>query len=339
MFYFFIILASLTVSSRCDETDGGKAPRIPLNDGNTIPALGLGTFLGFDEQGQKKVGPREIELPVTWALNAGYRLIDTASIYGNEDQIGVAIQKSDVPREDIFIVTKLSLHEQRNVVSSLKKSLAQLNTPYVDLFLIHFPVAFKPNSEEFDVIDYLDTWKGMEEAKRQGLAKSIGISNFNISQIERLLENSEIKPAVLQVEVNLNLAQNKLLLFAKDNDITVMAYSPFGSLFTNSSAPPSPRVNDRTLRALGEKYGKTVPQIVLRYLVQRGVIPIPKSTHKERIEKNVDVFDFELSPDEMDTLSKFNKDYRLVWPSFWQDHPYYPFEKKVKPDPNPFHAG
>lgn len=323
----------------CDEFDGGKAPRIVLNDGNKIPAMGLGTFLGFDENGLKPVGERESELSATWALNSGYRLIDTAPIYKNEDQIGLAVRNSGLPRDKVFIVTKLDIHEQRTVIPALKKSLKRLNMSYVDLFLIHFPIAFKPDSDEYDVVDYLDTWKGMEEAKRLGLTKSIGVCNFNTSQLVRLMANSEIKPAVLQVEINLNLAQNQLLNFARNHNITVMAYKPFGSLFSSSSEPPPPRTNDPLLVSLVKKYGKTAPQITLRYLIQRGVIPIPKSVNKERIEKNVDVFDFELTSDEMGTLDKFNKDYRTVWPSFWQDHPYYPFEHKDVPDPNIFQDG
>ncbi|CAK1549028.1 unnamed protein product [Leptosia nina] len=291
--------------------DGAKAPRIRLNDGNLMPVLGLGTFLGFDENGQKETKDGEVEVPVTWALNAGYRMIDTASAYKSEDQVGKGIAKSGVARENVFIVTKLGLHEQRTVVDSLKKSLQRLNTSYVDLYLIHNPVALKPDHSGFDVIDYLDTWKGMEEAKRLGLARSIGISNFNISQMERLLKNCEIRPAVLQVEVNLNLAQHKIHEYTKREGLALMAYTPFGSLFDKTGVPPPPRV-------------------------QRGIVPIPKSVRKEKIEENIDIFDFELTENDMVELYNFNKDYRVVWPSFWQDHPYYPFEKKDTPDDDLF---
>ncbi|CAG5053251.1 unnamed protein product [Parnassius apollo] len=334
-----LLLFSSVFEALCDSTDGGKAPRILLNDGNTIPVMGFGTFLGFDEKGQKEVKENEVELPVMWALNSGYRLIDTAALYHNEEQIGRSVQKSSVPRENVFIVTKLAVNEQRHVIDSLRASLARLNTSYVDLYLIHFPVAFKPDHSGFDVVDYLDTWEGMEEAKRLGLAKSIGISNFNISQIDRLLANCEIKPAVLQIEVNLNLAQNELMKRAKKDNIAVMAYSPFGSLFSKSDIPPPPRKDHPVLVQIANKYGKTTPQIVLRYLIQYGVIPIPKSVHKERVEENINVFGFELTPDEMKKLAEFNKDYRVVWPSFWQDHPYYPFEKKDVSDPDLFKWG
>ncbi|XP_013176901.1 PREDICTED: aldo-keto reductase AKR2E4-like [Papilio xuthus] len=334
-----LLILTLMDTALCDSNDGGKAPRILLNDGNTMPVFGLGTFLGFDENGQKQVKDSEVELPVMWALNSGYRLIDTASLYYNEEQVGRGIQKSTVPRENVFIVTKLGLNEQRHVLDALRASLARLNTSYVDLYLIHNPVALKADHSGFDVVDYVDTWRSMEEAKSLGLAKSIGISNFNISQIDRLLENCQIKPAVLQVEVNLNLAQNKLIEHVKKENIAVMAYTPFGGLFSKNPGPPPPRKDHPALVKLANKYKKTTPQIVLRYLVQRGVIPIPKTVHKERVEENIDIFDFELTPEEMKLLAEFNKDYRTVWPSFWQDHPYYPFEKKDVPDADIFKAG
>ncbi|XP_052757069.1 aldo-keto reductase AKR2E4-like [Galleria mellonella] len=336
MFLFWLTLTILFRNALCDEKDGGVAPRVLLNDGNTIPSLGLGTFLGFDENGQKAVKDGEVERPVTWALQSGYRMLDTAAAYLNEEQIGNAIRKSSIPRENIFVVTKLASNKQRDVVSAIKESLSRLNLTYVDLYLIHNPVAFKPDHSGFDVIDYLDTWKGMEETQRLGLTKSIGLSNFNISQIERVLANCVIKPSVLQVEVNLNLAQNKLIDFCKAHNIAVMAYTPFGALFDAGDVPPPPRVNDPILIKMADRYNKTTPQIVLRYLVQRGVIPIPKSVNKERIEQNIDVFDFALTAEDMETLGKFNKDYRTVHPSFWQEHPYYPFEKVDKPAPDLF---
>ncbi|XP_047523831.1 aldo-keto reductase AKR2E4-like [Pieris napi] len=312
----------------CD-TDGGKAPRIPLNDGNLMPAIGLGT-IGFDENGHEQ--DEEVEKPVTWALNAGYRMIDTASGNENEEDVGRGILNSNVPREQVFIVTKLGLSEQRDVLQSLRGSLNRLNTSYVDLYLIHNPIALKPDDNSFDIIDYLDTWKGMEEAKCLGLAKSIGVSNFNISQMERLLSNCEIRPAVLQVEVHLNLAQNKLYEFTKRENIALMGFLPFGSLFDKTGVPPPPRIDDATMVELAKKYKKTVPQIALRYLVQRGISPIPHSMGKEKNEENIDIFDFELTEPDMITLSQFNKNYRVFLPSFWQNHPYYPFERKENPD-------
>ncbi|GBP18356.1 Aldo-keto reductase AKR2E4 [Eumeta japonica] len=497
-----------------DSRDGGKAPRLTLNDGNSIPTVGLGTFLAFEEhllrvsrstQKQERpddlfasvtavvtspdqheagvgaltadrslldVEPGDLSTPLQWAIEAGYRLVDTASAYKNEEDVGIgirnAISNGTIRREDMYVVTKLGSTEQRNVVPALRRSLRKLNMDYVDLYLIHSPMAFAPKYRTFDVIDYLDTWKSMEETKKLGLAKSIGLANFNQSQIQRILDNAEINPSVLQVEVNLNFAQDRIIEYAKSKGIVVMAYTPFGSIFeSQDSANPPPRVDDPQLRSIAERYGKTVPQIVLRYLVsiyrtrryvlwyrlyisylqppvalaviggmscflflidptlvhfptslsvppshpltfsvvtlllkfslpvsrpipenevpddkrflflslessnsaasferpksltsgdischplpwatkdqrlqvivfvlsqvQRGLVPIPKSIHKNRIEKNIDLFNFELTPEEMKTLAGFNKDYRLVHPSFWQDHPYYPYERKEVP--------
>ncbi|XP_028033684.1 aldo-keto reductase AKR2E4-like [Bombyx mandarina] len=330
------VITTLIVHLSEATTGGGKAPKIPLNDGNSIPALGLGTFLGFSQKGQKEVKPGDSEKPVKWALEAGYRLIDTAALYLNEDQIGAAVRASGIPREDIFIVTKLPMDNQRDVVKQLEKSLARLNMSYVDLYLIHNPVAFNPGFKGFDIVDYLDTWKGMEEAKNLGLAKSIGISNFNTTQIDRILENGQIKPSVLQVEVNLHLGQDKLIDYCKRNGIVVMAFSPFGPMFHDSL--PSIRPDDPTLVAIAEKHGKSVTQIVLRYLIQKGVVPIPKSVKKNRIEENIDVFDFNLSSEDMNKIGTFNKEKRTVGMSFWQDHPYYPFEKSDQVHDNPFES-
>ncbi|XP_063391290.1 uncharacterized protein LOC134676839 [Cydia fagiglandana] len=331
-----LLLAGLFAVALCDEKDGGKAPRLPLNDGNSMPAMGLGTFLGFDENGQKEAKSMEVENAVSWALDAGYRMIDTASAYNNEVQVGRGVKNSTVPREHVFLVTKLGGNEKRDVVGALRKSLERLNMSYVDLYLIHNPVSFTPDHKQYDVIDYLDTWRQMEQTKKLGLAKSIGVSNFNISQMDRLLANCEIKPSVLQVEVNLNLAQNDILQYCQRHNIAVMAYTPFGNLFSADKAPPPPRASDPTLKAMATKYKKSVAQIVLRYLVQTGVAPIPKSVNKPRIEQNIDIFDFTLTPEEIQILSGFNKNYRTVWPSFWQDHPYYPFEQKAVPDPDLF---
>ncbi|KAI5642229.1 aldo/keto reductase family domain-containing protein [Phthorimaea operculella] len=319
----------------CD-LNGKLPPRLSLNDCGSIPALGLGTFLGFDENGQKEVLKDEVKNAVLYALDSGYRLVDTAQAYKNEDQIGEAVRSSSVDREEMFIVTKLASNRQREPVEALKDSLKLMNLSYVDLYLIHSPAAFAPDDKTYDAVDYLETWKGMEQAKKLGLTKSIGISNFNISQIERLLANCEVKPTVLQVEVNLNLAQNKLIDFCKQHDIVVMAYSPFGGLFSKDTKAPSPRADDPVLMEIAKRHGKTTPQIALRYLVQKGVVPIPKSIRKEKIAENIDVFDFELTPEEMDTLGKFNKDYRTVWPTYFQDHPYFPFEKSDELGPNIF---
>ncbi|CAK1592961.1 unnamed protein product [Parnassius mnemosyne] len=274
------------------------------------------------------------ESAVKWAIDAGYRHIDTASIYDTEDEVGKAINKKvaegAVKREHLFVTTKLwnDAHAREAVVPALRKSLETLNLDYVDLYLIHWPIAQYKNGTYYDV-DYLETWEGMIEAKKLGHAKSIGVSNFNQQMLERLISKSSIKPAVLQVEINLNLQQPALREYCRQQNIVVTAYTPFGSVFPNrarSDAPP-PRVDDPTLVQIANKYNKTVPQIVLRYLVELNVIPIPKTVTKSRVEQNIDIFDFELTQAERDLLKGYDKNYRTIAAKAWIDSPYYPFEK------------
>nr|QLI61985.1 aldehyde reductase 2 [Streltzoviella insularis] len=310
-------------------------PLVKLNDGREIPTLGIGTWLGFSKEGGlvDPVGD-EVEKAVEWAIDAGYRHIDTAHIYSTEDQVGRAVNKKIsegvVKREDVFITTKLwnTRHAKDAVVPTLKESLKQLSLDYVDLYLIHWPIGFYANGS-LDNTDYVETWQGMVEAKDQGLAKSIGICNFNQQQIERLISQTSVKPAMLQVEINLNLQQPALLAYCKEQGIAVTAYTPFGSLFPSKATPdaPPPRVDEPALVAIATKYNKTVPQITLRYLVELGAIPIPKSITRSRIEQNIDIFDFELTGDEKQTLRSYDRNYRTIPVKQWIDSPHYPFEK------------
>ncbi|XP_045457675.1 aldo-keto reductase AKR2E4-like [Melitaea cinxia] len=304
-----------------------QVPKLKLNDGHEMPAIALGTWLGFSSNGPKS---NEVEQAVRWALDAGYTHIDTAWIYKIEDQVGRGLK--GVPRENVFVTSKLwnTFHAKEAVVPALRESLRSLQLDYVDLYLIHWPLGEFANSS-YDSTDYLETWQGMIEAKKLGLTKSIGLSNFNQKMIERIIENGLEKPAALQVELNLNLQQPELVAFCKSQDIAVMAYTPFGSLFYSKAAPdaPPPRVDDPALVKISEKYNKTVPQIVLRYLVELGVVPLPKSLTKSRIEENINIFDFQLTEDEKKLLKTFDKGYRVIPQYKWQDHPYYPFEKKV----------
>ncbi|KAG6449784.1 hypothetical protein O3G_MSEX006237 [Manduca sexta] len=308
----------------------GLAPCIQLNDGYNIPILALGTGRGTIKESETL---DQVRQAVFWAIEEGYRHIDTAAIYGDEEQVGLgiaeAINKGIVTRDQLFVTTKLwnDKHARQDVVPALRESLRRLGLDYVDLYLIHFPISEKADGSP-DNIDHLETWQGMQEARDLGLARSIGVSNFNITQISRLVESSGVRPAVNQFEVNPTMTQEPLVTHCQNLGIAVMAYSPFGFVVSRkgSQAPP-PGVDDPTLVALANKYGKTVEQIVLRYLIERGLIPIPKSTNKGRIAQNIDVFDFQLSDNEVATISRFNKNIRVVNPTDWKDYPNYPFER------------
>ncbi|KAJ8712797.1 hypothetical protein PYW08_008101 [Mythimna loreyi] len=306
-----------------------QAPCIELNDGNRIPSLALGTGRGTAKETDSL---DDVRNAVFWALQAGYRHIDTAAVYGDEEQVGQgiadAIAKGIVTRDQVFVTTKLwnDKHARDQVVPALRESLSRLGLDYVDLYLIHFPLATKSDGSP-ENIDYLETWNGMEEAKYLGLARSIGVSNFNASQIDRIVANSPVRPAVNEIEVNPTLTQEPLVYHCLSLGIAVMSYSPFGFLVSRDrpDAPP-PRYDDPTLVALAAKYGKTPGQIVLRYLIDRGLIPIPKSTNPKRIVENINVFDFQLEREEIASISRFNKNTRVIDISDWKDHPYYPHQ-------------
>ncbi|KAG6451554.1 aldo-keto reductase AKR2E4 [Manduca sexta] len=312
-----------------------KVPVVKLNDGKEIPGFGFGTWLGFGKRAwTDNPSDDAVQKSVEWAIDAGYRHIDTAYIYFIEDQVGRAIEnkikQGVVKREDLFVTSKLwnTFHAKEAVVPAIKDSLKKLKLDYLDLYLIHWPVAQHANESLAD-IDYLETWQGMIEALNQGLTRSIGLSNFNEKQIERVISNSNVKPAALQVEINLNLQQPSLLSYCKNQQIAVVGYTPFGALFPHrapADAPP-PRVDDAALVEIAHKHKKTVPQIVLRYIMDLGVIPIPKSLTKSRIEENFQVFDFSLTDQERATLRTFDKSYRIIPVKNWIESPYYPFEK------------
>ncbi|KAJ2939264.1 hypothetical protein O0L34_g13358 [Tuta absoluta] len=313
----------------------GVAPVFKLSSGKVMPAFALGTWLGANESGMIPVTDYSVYYAVIWAIDAGYRHIDTAAIYDTEQLVGMAINEKIVQgvikREEIFVTTKLwnNAHARGAVVPALRRSLQNLNLSYVDLYLIHWPTG-QFDDGTFENTDYLETWKGMQEARDQGLTRSIGVSNFNLQQLQRLITLSYEKPAVLQVELNLNLQQPKLLKLCCEHGIAVMAYTPFGSLFHSRAAPgaPPPRSHERALVEISDKYGKSVAQIVLRYLVELGVVPIPKSVTKERIETNIQVFNFQLTAEERELLKGYDVGYRTIAPKFLENSPYYPFEKK-----------
>ncbi|XP_052751975.1 aldo-keto reductase AKR2E4-like [Galleria mellonella] len=303
------------------------APSMDLNDGNKIPLVALGTGRGTSGS----IPIDEVRDAVLWAIEADYRHIDTAVLYQDETQVGQgvadAIAKGLVTREQMYITTKLPCerHAREQVVPTLRESLTRLGMDYVDLFLIHFPVATKDDGSPDD-IDYLETWRGMEDAKELGLVKSIGVSNFNVSQIDRLLAKGKVKPAVNQIEVHPAYTNEELVAHCQNKGIAVMAYSPFGFLVPrNRTYVTPPLIDDPTLVKLAEKYGKTTGQVVLRYLIDRDMIIVPKSANKERLAQNIDLFDFKLTADEVATINKFNQNSSVFDFSGWKNYPYYPF--------------
>ncbi|XP_046972639.1 aldo-keto reductase AKR2E4-like [Vanessa cardui] len=279
-----------------------------LNDGNRIPIVAYGTFGKTNEVAI-------IKPAVIKAIEAGYRHIDTAAVYKNEEQVGEAIadviSRGIVKREDLWITTKLGLDvgTREGVLTSLQTSLNKLKLDYVDLYLIHTSL----NLLDLPEHDYLNVWKGMEDIKKMNLARSIGISNFNSSEINRILANSEIVPSVNEIEVNPNYVDLGLVAYCQSLNITVMSYAPFGFLV------PRPYLNYTTslnfenpvLKRIAQKYGKTSSQVMLRYLMDRDTIPIPRSTNEERMKLNFDILDFNLTENEIYQINELNEDAKV----------------------------
>ncbi|XP_039486177.1 1,5-anhydro-D-fructose reductase isoform X1 [Drosophila santomea] len=310
------------------------APTVKLNNGYEMPVLGLGTYNSKDNEG---------EAAVKHAIDVGYRHIDTAYFYQNEAEVGKAIRdkiaEGVVKREDIFLVTKLwnVFHDPERVEGICRKQLSNFGLDYIDVYLMHMPVGYKyvdentlmPKNED-DVlqlsdVDYLDTYKAMEKLVKLGLVRSIGVSNFNSEQLARVLANCEIKPVTNQVECSPALNQKALTAFCKKNDVTLTGYTPLGKPKPDIQKPDfiySPEV-----AVIAKKYGKTAPQIVLRYLVGLGVIPIPKSSNTNRISENFDIFDFELTAEEVAVLDGYHTGERVVPLNLIKglNHKYYPF--------------
>ncbi|KAK0095045.1 hypothetical protein PV326_009349 [Microctonus aethiopoides] len=309
------------------------APLITLSNGNKIPVLGLGTWRG---------NAGDVFRAVKDAIDIGYRHFDCALVYENESEVGAAlkakIDEGVVKREDLFITSKLwnTYHETKSVLTGIKKSLKNLGLDYLDLYLIHWPMASKEGDELFPKnpdgtkimtdTDYLDTWKGMEEIYQLGLAKNIGISNFNSEQITRLLEHAKIKPVVNQVECHPYLNQKKLSEFCKARDIVITGYSPLGSPDRPWVKPGDPvLLDDVKLVKIAEKYGKSPAQVVIRYQIDRGHVVIPKTVTPKRLVENFGVLDFNLTPEDIAYIDSFDVGGRLVAVADRASHRFYPF--------------
>ncbi|KAL0882355.1 hypothetical protein ABMA27_000857 [Loxostege sticticalis] len=316
-------------------------PNFKLNNGREIPALGYGTWLGLNDKMVFDITdlPKLVDT-LSYAIDIGYRHIDTAHLYRVEPEVGQVINKKIeegvVKREDLFVTTKVwhHYHREADVEVSVRASLRRLNLDYVDLVLMHWPMSISEDGVD-EKIDYLETWRGFETVLEKGLAKAIGVSNFNVEQLKRLIANSKVVPASNQVEINLNLGQKELVEFCQAHNIVVVAYSPFGTMVPSRSTPdsPEPKLNNPTMVSIAKKHGKTVTQITLRYLFQRGIISIPKTVTKSRALENASIFDFVLDENDVKTIAEFDNGYRTVRPVFWQDYANYPFDKKdVKMD-------
>ncbi|CAK9795121.1 Aldo-keto reductase family 1 member B10 [Anthophora plagiata] len=313
-------------------------PVVKFYNGNVYPILGLGTW---------KSKPNQVTQAVKDAIDIGYRHVDCAFVYENEKEVGEAIaakiKEGVVKREDLFITSKLwnTFHKPELVETGLQKTLKNLGLQYLDLYLMHSPVAFPPGEEIFpkdddgnlltDDTDYVDTWLAMEKLVKKGLVKNIGISNFNQEQIERLLEKCTIKPVTNQVECHPYLTVKEDSDFCKSKGITITAYSPFASPDRSFAKPNEPLVlEDPTLTELAAKYKKSTAQIALRYQTQRGHIVIPKSVTKSRIQQNFEIFDFELSPKDMQSIDNLNRNRRVCYvpEGPHTNHKYFPYKSK-----------
>lgn len=308
-------------------------PTLKLDSGYDIPIVGLGTW---------KSKPGEVTQAVIHAIEAGYRHIDCAFVYGNEGEVGTGIKaKIDdctATRQDLFITSKVwnTFHSYNKVEENLRMSLKNLGTNYLDLYLIHWPMGYQENTEIFPKdengkfiysdIDYLETWKAMEYCVEIGLTRSIGVSNFNSQQLQRLLDNCRVKPAVLQIECHPYLNNAKMIQFCKERGIVVTAYSPLGSPDRPWAKPGDPVLTEhQTLKTVAQKYNRTVAQVILRYQTQRGVVVIPKSVTKERIIQNLRCTDFDLSEEDIKLIESFDCNGRVCKLEWVNDHPHYPF--------------
>ncbi|MGZ7442534.1 aldo/keto reductase [Paenibacillus sp. TH7-28] len=256
---------------------------VTLNNGVKMPQLGFGVWQVKDE---------EATAAVAKALEVGYTSIDTAMIYRNEVGVGKAIKQSSVPRENLFIATKVWNADQGydNTLRAFDESLERLGLDYIDLYLIHWP------TPKFD--QYVDTYKALEKLYRDGRTKAIGVCNFEIEHLERLLNETEIKPVLNQVECHPHLTQNELKAFCAKHDIFVEAWSPLEQ--------GGEVLKDPVVKSIGEAHGKSPAQVVLRWHLQNNTIVIPKSVTPVRIEENFNVFDFKLADSEMEQISKLN---------------------------------
>jgi 2,5-diketo-D-gluconate reductase A len=263
-------------------------PSITLNNGQVIPQFGFGVF---------QIEPKNTAAAVSTALEAGYRHIDTAEMYGNEAEVGEAVAASGLDRGEVFITSKLKndAHEPEAAREAFDETLKALGVDYVDLFLIHWPLPMRYDG------DFVSTWKTLEEFYREGRARSVGVSNFQPQHLRRLHGESDIIPAVNQIEAHPYLTQDDVRAFCAQHQIAVEAWSPLGQ---------GSVLDDPVVGRIAERTGKTPAQVVLRWHIQRGDIVFPKSVTPDRIRENIDIFDFELSGADVNDITLLNKNER-----------------------------
>jgi alcohol dehydrogenase (NADP+) len=299
---------------------------LTLASEDKLPVLGLGTW---------KADPGMVYKAVRQAIEIGYRHFDCAVIYGNEQEIGMALADAigagKVGRDGLWISSKLwnNAHLEADVRPALEQTLSDLQLDYLDLYLIHWPVAFKPGvgfpqsvDEYFslDEVPISQTWRGLEACVEQGLVRNIGVSNFSVPKLHALLQNSSIKPVVNQVEMHPALCQHKLKKFCDDHGVVITAYSPLGSR-DRASAFKSRNEPDllalEAVQAIAELHGMTPAQVLLAWAVNRGTAVIPKSTNSDRLKLNFDSASIELTPEEVNRISESDRNYRFISGSFF----------------------
>jgi 2,5-diketo-D-gluconate reductase A len=263
-------------------------PNITLNDGNTIPQLGFGVF---------QIAPKDTAKAVSKALEIGYRHIDTAEMYGNEKGVGEAIRASGLERGEFFVTSKLNngFHRANDARKAFSTTLSELGFDYVDLFLIHWPLPTLYGG------DFVSTWKMLEEFYRDGRARSIGVSNFQIQHLERLAAETDLVPAVNQIEVHPYFTNEAVRAYGREHRIATEAWSPIAQ---------GKVLGDPTITQLADKVGKTPAQVVLRWHIQRGEIVFPKSVTPSRMKENFELFDFELEPADIARISALDRSER-----------------------------
>jgi 2,5-diketo-D-gluconate reductase A len=260
-------------------------PNITLNDGNNIPQLGFGVF---------QIEPEDTAEAVSEALRVGYRHIDTAEMYGNEKEVGEAIRSFGLDRGDVYVTSKLNnaFHEPQDAREAFERTLSELGFDYVDLFLIHWPLPTRYDG------DFVSTWKTLEEFQRDGRARSIGVSNFQIDHLEQLAAETDTVPAVNQIEAHPYFTNDVVREYGQEHGIVTEAWSPIAQ---------GGVLEDSTITQIADNVGKTPAQVVLRWHIQRGDIIFPKSVTPSRMQENLELFDFELGSDDMDAISRLDR--------------------------------